>query len=780
MLIVHQKEGSYKQPWEPDMETSDTIIVSVLFKQAEDGSYSDIWEAMGFPRDRVVLHRSWEEETAREGMKGWRNTNLAKLIGKPLEGNFWGYSGSLPVPPCWETVTYYVLEEPLIVSHKQVEGILRVLQGSKVPNSQRPLQRDVSTGKNTLSVNTGKADDSCSKLEYPGSQATSVCWDCKPGAVKSPVNLMLDKAIKPEKPAVKGHDAPELTHYPTMAISKPGLYSREVVPVGDRSFGRLELGGRFYSAKYMTLHAVGVHTINGERYDGEIHVHYYLYGDWWETESHEGDHAESHRRLNSFRGDTHGPGDVAGGPSYQVIVAFPLKVTTLQLAGDFMKDLEAHGEQAGEKAYLSHDELKPIWEGDYLEYRGTMIYPPCDDTSTHWIFYTTPLKVSAQQLHTEWPSFSGFATTPPVVDRPDLQVHMNHIPASSLGTGKDCKTFGMDDWTYADADCWGEQYPNCSKSAQSPVNIITYGPETSVIRKAAHEKENFLNAAKYHPVNNTRVYQNGHTLQLIDAQNGVSHVGFGYLEIGGNFYFFQHLNLHCPAEHVIDGVQHACELQIVHQKQSHWGATAYDNDDILIASVFFDIAPSDEESPLLKQLYLPDLMDEKHVNQSWVRTLKHPLDISRALGPVLSGDYYRYAGSFTTPSCDEVVKWFVFKTSLPMSKAQWLAFKKVFPNPANARPVQHLNGRKVAFNSFEAPGEDFNVQTWEFYLDRFRGRNRNPPTPYIVLGGVIGGCVLGVLVMFATFVREDEKTSVQSAGGLTSEPVGRPSKPNQL
>lgn len=33
-------------------------------------------------------------------------------------------------------------------------------------------------------------------------------------------------------------------------------------------------------------------------------------------------------------------------------------------------------------------------------------------------------------------------------------------------------------------------------------------------------------------------------------------------------------------------------------------------------------------------------------------------------------EYYHYQGSLTTPGCDETVNWILFKSILPMSKAQ--------------------------------------------------------------------------------------------------------------
>ena len=40
------------------------------------------------------------------------------------------------------------------------------------------------------------------------------------------------------------------------------------------------------------------------------------------------------------------------------------------------------------------------------------------------------------------------------------------------------------------------------------------------------------------------------------------------------------------------------------------------------------------------------------------------------IGPLLSGYFYRYTGSLTTPECDENVTWSVFWNTLPISQTQ--------------------------------------------------------------------------------------------------------------
>ena len=83
--------------------------------------------------------------------------------------------------------------------------------------------------------------------------------------------------------------------------------------------------------------------------------------------------------------------------------------------------------------------------------------------------------------------------------------------------------------------------------------------------------------------------------------------------------------------------------------------------------------------------------------------------------PTKIDNYYRYSGSLTTPSCDEVVEWFVLDSPvLSISDEQLLSFQSIedthgYPILANSRPIQDINFRTVkrsfgeALKSLEKP-----------------------------------------------------------------------------
>jgi len=180
--------------------------------------------------------------------------------------------------------------------------------------------------------------------------------------------------------------------------------------------------------------------------------------------------------------------------------------------------------------------------------------------------------------------------------------------------------------------------------------------------------------------------------------------------------------------------------------------------------ILFDVDRA-KESQFLKQIWVrnatvneADALDEK----SGYHTLDTPIDMMQAFGPVLDGPFYRYHGSLTTPPCSESVKWFVFEKALPMSMEQWLAFKEVYPNPNNNRPMQAVNGRTIWKNSFQ----EGTPNNFDFYLYRNQARNRDYKSDSMILLPVFGSIVLAIAVMVSTFNRDVFQEKHESAGGL--------------
>ena len=173
---------------------------------------------------------------------------------------------------------------------------------------------------------------------------------------------------------------------------------------------------------------------------------------------------------------------------------------------------------------------------------------------------------------------------------------------------------------------------------------------------------------RYDPVP-LKIKNNGHTIQ-------VNYAAGSSAMIDGDVYDLLQFHFHTPSEHKKGGQSYPMELHLVHRN----GAGQ-----LAVVGVF---------------------MKEGHFNPTiqkiWDRMPQHEgeVEVEDAVDAdaVLPRDheFFRYAGSLTTPPCSEGVKWSVMKYPIEVSSAQIAQFKALFP--LNARPTQPLNGRPVSTN----------------------------------------------------------------------------------
>lgn len=159
---------------------------------------------------------------------------------------------------------------------------------------------------------------------------------------------------------------------------------------------------------------------------------------------------------------------------------------------------------------------------------------------------------------------------------------------------------------------------------------------------------------------------NGHTVQVNLPDSGG-------IDIGGTHYALVQFHFHTPSEEKIDGEAYPMEMHLVHKDaDGHLAVVAV-------------MLKEGSENEALEEIFdaLPKAEGDKHALEA--------LDPA-ALLPAERG-YYAYTGSLTTPPCSEGVRWQVLKRPIEVSESQIEAFRKLFP--ANARPVQPLNGREV-------------------------------------------------------------------------------------
>ena len=203
---------------------------------------------------------------------------------------------------------------------------------------------------------------------------------------------------------------------------------------------------------------------------------------------------------------------------------------------------------------------------------------------------------------------------------------------------------------------WGDAFPVCGKGKkQSPLNII--GPfEKSKETLSVDYKEGPL-----------KMLNNGHTIQ-VNIEPGSS------LTIGKESFELLQFHFHRPSEEQVDGKNASMVAHFVHKSKE--GKLAVigvmlneGKDSAAVKTLWANLPPKEGEEFLpAKVMFNPASMLPKDMG------------------------FYNYEGSLTTPPCTEGVQFYILKAPVDISKQQLAKF----PFKLNARPVQSLNGRKIA------------------------------------------------------------------------------------
>ena len=150
-----------------------------------------------------------------------------------------------------------------------------------------------------------------------------------------------------------------------------------------------------------------------------------------------------------------------------------------------------------------------------------------------------------------------------------------------------------------------------------------------------------------------------------------------WVEIEGDRFGLTSLSLHTPSEHYVNGLPWEMEIQLHHRSTTGEEATI---------------------SMLINPGRTPEALD-----QLWGHLPQEQGDSQAVAGLKLvtllpaRKNYFHYVGSMTIPPCREGVRWYVLTESIGMSKAAIDRFVKLARH--NARPLQALNGRRLARSS---------------------------------------------------------------------------------
>jgi len=262
----------------------------------------------------------------------------------------------------------------------------------------------------------------------------------------------------------------------------------------------------------------------------------------------------------------------------------------------------------------------------------------------------------------------------------------------------DSKASGSTDWSYDGMngpDKWGG---SCNTgTSQSPINILTKNA-TEV-----KEKQFIFNGYDVTP-KTAELTNNGHAakITLEFQKNQKISLSGGGLPDG---YTFDSLHFHWGqknveskgSEHKIDGKAHPLELHLVHFKSEYGGIDTSKQDGLAVLGIFFQIQ---EENNNDLDNFINHLEKVQHKND---KENLQPFPLEKLL-PRNTDMFYRYNGSLTTPTCDEIVIWTVFKDPVGISRSQLGEFHKLFEEASkdttkklknNFRPEQDLNSREI-------------------------------------------------------------------------------------
>ncbi|XP_071094356.1 carbonic anhydrase 7-like [Haliotis cracherodii] len=251
---------------------------------------------------------------------------------------------------------------------------------------------------------------------------------------------------------------------------------------------------------------------------------------------------------------------------------------------------------------------------------------------------------------------------------------------------------GPSRWTNVSATCGGSQ--------QSPINIQPKHAKVTSYDSFTMHNYDITNVTL--PLKNT-----GHTAQLdfSGAALGVSGGGLSGDYTTAQLHFHWGKTNFEGSEHTLDGKTFPMELHIVNYKTAYGTLLdAVDKaDGLAVWGFFFKIGDSN-------QTVLDNIINAlPKIVADGTNTTLSPFKLEELL-PSNVKNFYRYAGSLTSPYCNESVIWTLFTDTINITASKMEEFRKLqavekndnndYNMYKNFRPTQSLGGR-VVYSSFE-------------------------------------------------------------------------------
>jgi len=205
----------------------------------------------------------------------------------------------------------------------------------------------------------------------------------------------------------------------------------------------------------------------------------------------------------------------------------------------------------------------------------------------------------------------------------------------------------------------------------------------------------------------TNLENNGHSVKMSITKlyKAQTQPGVSGGDLDGKYNFAQYhmhwgSNSRRGSEHVVNSTAYPMELHLVHYKASlgDFGTAAGSGakDALAVLGIFFEI--QDEDNTKLKPL----IDAVRAVQGDEKDTEMEQMELKDFL-PRNTDQFYRYQGGLTTPGCNEIVVWTVFKQPIGISENQMRVIRNIYEGSKsegkrihdNFRDPQPLNGRQV-------------------------------------------------------------------------------------
>ncbi|XP_035468684.1 carbonic anhydrase 4-like isoform X2 [Scophthalmus maximus] len=206
----------------------------------------------------------------------------------------------------------------------------------------------------------------------------------------------------------------------------------------------------------------------------------------------------------------------------------------------------------------------------------------------------------------------------------------------------------------------------CNGIRQSPINIAPASarPDANL---GAFTFGNFDNASALESIGNT-----GRTVKVTFG-SGVQVSGGGLPEAYNSLQFHLHWGNGSSvpgSEHTVDGKRYPMELHIVNIKASYNGNTTQalaDSEALAALGFLIEEMPGNATGQPASWKTLTSYL-ANITNKDDSVAIASGISLDDLLDGVDRSKYYRYLGSLTTPACNEVVVWTVFKEPIKVSK----------------------------------------------------------------------------------------------------------------